>query len=251
MTESLLFTSQAVAKSFAENSWQRLVFNEFASTLTSKSRPFPCVFGVAGFTASHLRFGFSEAMRAEDVAQALTAYLPECRRYGRNTSLVLFSRPGPAASLASYEKRFWALLRELSQKDEYNWSPHIPETLDHPLWEFCFNGEPIFVVCNTPAHVNRHSRRSSGFMLTFQPRWVFDDILGDPQIAANSTGKVRKRLAPYDIVPPSPALGAYGDPDNREWRQYFLGDDNRPATCPFHALRPDEAEKEVNKENAA
>ncbi|WP_375612870.1 MULTISPECIES: YqcI/YcgG family protein [unclassified Bartonella] len=23
------------------------------------------------------------------------------------------------------------------------------------LWEFCFHGEPMFIVCNIPSHINR------------------------------------------------------------------------------------------------
>jgi uncharacterized protein len=249
MSTQVLFTGTDVSEAFAHNSWQSIVFKETEATLTSKSRPFPCVFGVAGFNAGHLRFAFSDDMNASDIRDALQAYLPECRRFGQNTSLVVFSRPRPVARVASYERRFWNLLRDLVAIDDYSWPPHIPETLDHPKWEFCFNGEPIFVVCNTPAHVNRQSRRASCFMLTFQPRWVFDDILATAEIAAKSTAKVRKRLEPFDLIPPSPSLGSYGDPENREYAQYFLGDTNAPSACPFHRLQP--VTKTDKRENAA
>jgi uncharacterized protein len=232
----LFFSGEEVTEAFPRNSWQHIMFKETEATLTSRARPFPCVFGVAGFNSGQLRFTFSENMQTHEVAAALEEYLLECRRFGRNTSLLVYSRPGPVQSIATYEEQFWSLLEDLAATDKHSWPPHIPEQLDHPMWEFCFNGEPIFVVCNTPAHVNRQSRRASCFMLTFQPRWVFDDILGTPEIAAKSTGKVRRRLEPYDLVPPSPALGTYGDTDNREYSQYYLGDTNAQSRCPIHSL---------------
>jgi len=73
-------------------------------------------------------------------------------------------------------------------------------------------------------------------MITFQPRWVFDHILGNPKIAKKSFGKVRERLRKYDILPPSPHLGAYGKQEVREFRQFFLLDEERPTSCPFHSL---------------
>ena len=68
--------------------------------------------------------------------------------------------------------------------DKNAWPAEIPEQVDHPMWEFSFAGEPIFVVCSTPAHVMRQSRRASTFMLTFQPRWVFEKILGTEKAAS-------------------------------------------------------------------
>jgi FPC/CPF motif-containing protein YcgG len=38
-------------------------------------------------------------------------------------------------------------------------------------------------------------------------------------------------------MPVHPDIGFYGDPINREWKQYALPDDNEPEAgiCPFHA----------------
>jgi uncharacterized protein len=248
MSTQTIFSRSEVVGNYQPRSWQHIVFKETEATLTSKSRLFPCLFGVAGFAPDQLRFGFSDTMSAPDVAAALRAYLPECRRFGKNTSLVMFSRPGPVASLKSYERRFWSLLRELAHIDDHDWPQHIPEQLNDAKWEFCFAGEPIFVVCNTPAHINRQSRRASCFMVTFQPRWVFDEIMATPELAARTTGKVRKRLEPFDLIAPSPVLGTYGEDNNREYQQYFLNDTNEAQTCPFHKLKPTNPTK---KENAA
>jgi len=227
---------RGVTERFDKNAWQRILLNEFEATLLSEARPFPCVFGVAGLKANSLRFCFPDPLTAHNLADTLAAYLRVAREFGPNTSLVVISKPGPVRGLEAYRRRFWSLLGDLSMIDDAPWPDEIPERMDTPGWEFSFAGEPIFVVCNTPAHVQRQSRRSTSFMITFQPRWVFDNILGGGAAADQAFGKVRDRLANYDLLPASPALGKYGDPDNREFAQYFLGDDNERARCPFHSL---------------
>lgn len=227
-----------VEQRHAPGSWQAILFQELASTLNSDTRAFPCVFGVAGYRADQLRYLFLDDDDVEGLARNLRAYMAESRSCGPNTSLLVFFRPRPLLPLEAYRAKFWAMLGRLASLDDSEWPADIPAELDNPHWEFCFAGEPVFVVCNTPAHVQRQSRRSSSFMMTFQPRWVFDNILGSPRAREASVSKVRQRLATYDMIPPSEELGAYGDPSNREYKQYFLGDDNRPTTgCPFHAMR--------------
>jgi FPC/CPF motif-containing protein YcgG len=241
------FKKSEINDIFQPYTWESTVFKEFETTLTSKTRPFPCIFGVAGFQQDQLRYSFSEKLTAPDIASSLENFVKNSREYGQNTSLVVFSRPRPMENIKSYEERFWSLISDLASIDKYEWPEKIPRTLDSPLWEFCFAGEPIFVVCNTPAHVLRQSRRASCFMITFQPRWVFDGILGTPELAKKSFEKVRSRLKPFDLISPSPHLGSYGNPDNREFSQYFLREDNEPVSCPFHQL----PEKSSNKKDVA
>jgi len=73
-------------------------------------------------------------------------------------------------------------------------------------------------------------------MVTFQPRWVFEDLLGTKTIAQKSIKAVRVRLESYDMISAALCLGLYGDPNNREWRQYFLADTNADTICPFNSL---------------
>lgn len=233
---SEIFDRSQIATQFARDSWQQVLFREFEATLTSESRPFPCVFGVAGFRTNQLRFAFPDPVSAQSIAGPLRQFLPNARGFGRNTSLVVLSRPGPVRALDAYRRQFWNLMRDLAVIDRSPWPAEIPEALDTPAWEFCFAGEPIFVVCNTPAHVLRQSRRSTSFMMTFQPRWVFDHILGSSDAADKAVSKVRERLSSYDLLSVSPSLGRYGDPENREFAQYFLGDTNERPKCPFHLL---------------
>lgn len=204
----------------------------------NKVKPFPCIFGVAGFGFDQLRYCFSEDMAAADIAPALEHYVDSSRNYGANTSLVVFSKPGPVKDMLSYERQFWSLLAELTLLDKSPWPSEIPAKIDAPLWEFCFASESIFVVCNTPAHVTKQSRHMSSLTLTFQPRWVFEKIMADPRMAQKSSQSVRSRLSSYDLSPISPYLGFYGDPQNREYAQYFLRDDNSKTQCPFHHWKP-------------
>jgi hypothetical protein len=98
----------------------------------------------------------------------------------------------------------------------------------------------------------RQSRRSSTFMLTFQPRWVFEKILGTEKAASAAFAEVRKRLIPYDSTSPSPLLGRYGNSDGREYQQYFLPDDNHAQTgCPFAKLAQNKTSPIEDREQAA
>ncbi|XOD69739.1 MAG: YqcI/YcgG family protein [Flavobacteriales bacterium AspAUS03] len=53
--------------------------------------------------------------------------------------------------MKEYYKIFWNILNDLSKIDPYKWPKNIPREIDHTNWNFCFQGESIFVVCNTPS----------------------------------------------------------------------------------------------------
>jgi len=248
----LYLKKSEVGSSFAVSTWQRVLFAEFEAQMSSEARPFPCVFGVAGYRQDQLRYLFLDPFDVDTLGAQLALFVSECRSLGPNTSLLVFSRPRPVQTIDAYYRKMWLTLDQLAGIDKSPWPAEIPEQIDHPMWEFSFAGEPIFVVCSTPAHVLRQSRRSSAFMLTFQPRWVFEKILGTDKVAEAAFAEVRKRLLPYDGTSPSPLLGRYGNHDGREYQQYFLFDDNDVAThCPFARLAQNKAEKIENAEQAA
>ncbi len=234
---SRLLSKKEVRAQYSKPGWPRMVFAEFEATLESRSRPFPCVFGVSGFKADQLRFAFLDQLTASNVATILQEYLASARSFGRMTSLVVFGRPGPVQSIEAYRQQFWTLLDDLEALDETPRPEYVSEQLDSASWEFCFAGEPIFVVCNSPAHVLRQSRRSTSFMVTFQPRWVFEGITdSDDPAMLRALKRVRQHLSNFDAISPAPYLGSYGEPENREYQQYFIDDNNAPPACPFHAL---------------
>jgi hypothetical protein len=220
--------------------WGPACITDLLDTLTSIETPFPCTFAVSGAKKSSLRFGFVENLydrrRWAVLPGILREYLDVCRGIAPETSLVVFFKGGETVDeLADYYARFWGILQFLHEQDTESWPSGVSTSPDEASWEFSFGGQSIFVVCNTPAHLRRKSRANSTFMITFQPRWVFDGLGGDTPRGTAARRVIRKRLRAFDDVLPSPELGDYGDPDNREWRQYFLGEDNETtaATCPF------------------
>ena len=58
---------------------------------------------------------------------------------------------------------------------------------------------------------------------------MFDELGEDTPQGASARKIIRARLREYDAVPPAPVLNGYGKPNSREWVQYFLDDDHRPA----------------------
>ena len=69
--------------------------------------------------------------------------------------------------------------------------------------------------------------------------------------AKRSLKKVRELLADFDAIAPAPFLGSYGEPENREFRQYFIDDSNAPPECPFHRLGATDTETTDKKGKVA
>ncbi|WP_017558605.1 YqcI/YcgG family protein [Nocardiopsis baichengensis] len=225
--------------------WGAARLRELRTTLLSAEEPFPCTFAVSGMKRGMLRYGFvgpvGEPGAVDALASVLTAYLESYRSIGRETSLVVFFRPDRRVRpLAEQRADFWGVLEGLRARDPEPWPRDVPGDPDDPLWEFCFRGAPLFVVCNTPAHGRRRSRHSPGFFITFQPRWVFEGLEEGTPRGDSARRVIRDRLRRFDGMEPSTVLGSYGAPDNREWRQYFLPDTDAapegwPERCPMRA----------------
>jgi FPC/CPF motif-containing protein YcgG len=234
---------QAEILLFSDDDWRKKAFLSFHADMTQENPRFPCVFGTKGLKQNQLRFGFFDDAEEESVvklAQSLKVYLPIAKTLGNYTSFVTFFRMDESRSLTEYEDLFWSILNRLHHMDSRNWPEGVSKDPDDPTWEFSFMGEPIFVVCNTPAHQLRNSRYASTFMITFQPRWVFDAIgLQTPQ-GAKAKKLVRTLLKEYDEVAEFPHLGVYGEAGTKEWLQYFIPDTNTVDSdrqCPFHTMR--------------
>ena len=229
------------------NHWGFNAYHDFKAVVTDEVTAFPCTLGVAGFAANQLRFYFIEADpetedAAFELAAALQSFIPNAKSFGKNTSLVVFFNETKDLGVEAYEKNFWSILNRLHRLDARPWPKDIPAEPEDRLWEFSFAGEPVFVVCNTPSHRSRKSRYSKNFMITFQPRWVFEGVIGEG--APNSDRikrEIRRRLTLFDTVEPSPELCGYGEESNREWKQYFLQETNVPKSgaCPFHSRLSD------------
>jgi FPC/CPF motif-containing protein YcgG len=253
MTTPPLLTTRDVGDAIEQGTlpgWAVPAFTRFRQSMTSSERPFPCTFGVEGFRHNGFRFVFAgavdEASSLRLVRDSLRRYLAIARTIHRYTSLVVFFAPPAAApALDDYRADFWMTLQYLRHHDPQPWPATIPTDPEHPRWEFCFDGQPVFVVCNTPSHVQRRSRHADVMTITFQPRWVFDELHAHPRKAERARTIIRARLERYDSVPVYQAMGIYGDPANREWKQYFLPDAETAdsalesgARCPLHITPP-------------
>jgi len=226
--------------SASQDDWSRVAVERFSRRLLSKTSLFPCIFGTDALRRGSLRFTFVPAggERVGYLADALGEFVEAAPGLGRRTSLVAFFQPAEhLEALDDYDRYSWSLLQAVHDRDPVPWPADIPVDTEHPEWEFCFAGMPMFVVVNTPAHKRRMSRYFDYLCITFQPRFVFDDITEGSAQGRNARKVIRERLNVYDSLPPTPLLGSYGTPGNREWLQYFIGEDNdTPPTekrCPF------------------
>ena len=118
----------------------------------------------------------------------------------------------------------------LRRSDTSPWPPDVPGDPGQTGWCFHYEGLDLFLNFNSPNHRLRRSRSlGSHFTVVVQCRSAFDH---HPGVTATSRELIRQRVASYDDVPPHPALSTFGEPDNREAWQYFLGEDNDERWVP-------------------
>lgn len=223
--------------------WKQDAFETFAAKIADQDQPFPCIPAIIGQQLNHFRYGFvsnlSNDTAVNQLADLLEAYSKCYREIGSYTSLIIFYEPyremAEKVKINDYEELFWAQLNRLAELDPLAWPKHIPQDPNHLLWEFCFHGEPYFMYCATPAHIQRNSRYCPYFMLAITPRSALERFFSSEKNAVKIKASIRKRLENYDSIPIHPALNTYGNEDNYEWMQYFIRDDDTSLPkCPFH-----------------
>lgn len=244
--DSTLLTKAQVDSKFETGSWQTLAYQDFKSIILAKEnqmKTFPCIYATMGYRADEHRYIFlnsddpSEPQNIRLIAPALKEYLHNSTNFGPNTSLVIVCAPSEQEkTVEQYNNTFWSMLRGLRIIDAETWPKDIPGTIDNEKWMFCFDGQPLFPVMLTPAHMSRWSRHMSVPIIALQPKWVLDRLLGTPEKRDGATGKVRKLLKEYDQIDISPDLTSYGQPGTSEARQLCLLDVNETARCPFTNL---------------
>ena len=151
--------------------------------------------------------------------------------------LVVFFPPTTApAPMTDYWQGFWGAVGELLDGDPCEWPSSIPFDPETPNWSFCFGGVPIFINVNTPAHHRRRSRNlGRSLTLIFQPREGLDLVSPPDWRGDGIRTEIRARITNYDSLPASPDLASYGSPSNRDWRLYFLPDNEEGfrTECPL------------------
>lgn len=223
---------------FPEDAWETSAILSFEHRMLDPVDKFPCIFGVDAVARKTLRYGFVRRNdHAEQLAGILHSFTDVCESLGKRTSLVVFFERWDAEkdSHESYYREFWELLRETSEWDSQTWPQEHSRDTEDPTFEYCFNGVPMFVVVNTNLHADRRSRYFERVAITFQPRFVFDDIQPNTKAGDNARRIIRGRIGQYDRAPLTRVLGNFGEESNSEWRQYYLddGDDTiSTGRCP-------------------
>ncbi|MFJ7732135.1 YqcI/YcgG family protein [Lysinibacillus sp. NPDC097231] len=226
--------------------WKQSAYTDFAAMIADEANTFPCIPARTGFLSNHLRYSFVGDPREEQsiktLAQCLKEYDKHSQTFGKYTTLAIFFKtPNDMLNnldVEDYRNLFWSVLNNLTKFDDIDWPKEIPSDPAHNEWEFCFNGEPYFVSCATPAHKLRKSRNFSTLLMAFQPRWIFEEMNDSTAFGRKLKKLIRQRITEYDAIPAHPDLKWYGQEDSYEWKQYFLSDDNRsPSKCPFFRMQ--------------
>ena len=216
--------------------WGKEAFQQWQTIVSDYQ--FPCHFGVQAERAGHLRYCFAEENDLSPLPEAMTQFLALSKDHPAiRHALILFIKPGDSwKGFNDYHDYFWEILSYLHEHDPAPWPEGIPIDTDDPLWEFSFGGEPIFVSGNAPIY-EHHITRNVGpcLVLIFQPRRIFSDISYETVHGKRAIDAIRRKVEHIERMPIHPDLGAYGDKEKREWKQYMITDDNEPAIskCPL------------------
>ncbi|GAA2212126.1 YqcI/YcgG family protein [Nonomuraea monospora] len=223
-------------------SWVTEAYEAYRAVITDPE--FPCSFGTTAEAQGHIRYTWVDGGHdLGALSHTLADFIALSRAHPRRRHLLIAFFPDTGGrDFAAYERRFWDTLHWLRAHDPEPWPANIPSDPDHPEWEFCFAGDPMFVFPCIPAYRQRHSRRMGDhFLMCFQPRRVFFGTNRDDPGGERIRQRIYDRVRRWDDVPPHPQLVelAYGDTEMREWKQYVLPDTNVPLAdrCPLHLER--------------
>lgn len=197
---------------------------------------YPCFFGQGAEARREMLYCFSAKNSHDDLVANLSKFvnLIADAPYKRSSLAAFFAPDQLIADHACFVAQFWEVLQTLHEHDPHPIAGRAP---DDPLWEFSFEQREMFVVGASPTYQRRRSRNlGPGMVLVFQPRSLFIDPSTSEPIAASTRQRIHKRMLAYDGMSVHPDIGFYGQPTNREWKQYALPDDNEPlkGVCPFH-----------------
>jgi uncharacterized protein len=218
-----------------DENWKLVAYEQYRAKL--RAPDYPCFFGQAGEERGEMLYTFTADGGLEELVTNMQQFVSLTGTPGyERSSLVAFLEPDCSITdHASFVARFWHVLQFLHEYDRH---PATNRTPDHSLWEFSFERCEMFVVGASPTYCHRRSRNlGPGIVLIFQPRLLFIDPATSLPIAAPVRHRIHQRMLAYDEMPVHPDIGFYGNPINREWKQYALPDDNEPehGTCPFQA----------------
>lgn len=172
--------------------WMITTYSDFRNSLLDDSAPYPCYFAVEAEKNGLIRYIFAESAydthELLNIRDGVYEYIKSYKSIGKRTTLVIFFKPSENELRAEdYKKQFWNVVKFLNENDPEPWPSEIPKDPNHPEWEFCFGGDPIFLVCRAPFYSDRKSRfTANGLEITMQPRGTLDDITADTKLGQQS-----------------------------------------------------------------
>jgi len=235
-TNKALLTKEDFATRDDLPEWLLKEYETFHNIVTDKT--FPCYFGMAAELGGELRYAYISQQDWSNLPSALESFLKlfDDPKHGRHGLFVFVEPFETEGTLEDYRKQFWDILQHLHQVDEVEWPADSPRDPEHFLWDFHFQGEPVFAFGNAPAYKQRKTRDlGNGMVVGFQPRKIFKGLTGTEKGGIMSREKVRERVEEWDHLPKHPDISHFGDPTHNEWKQFFIGDDSEPIVgkCPF------------------
>jgi len=240
-TKGKLLTKEEMTNEMIVPKWVVQEYKNFREVVTNKT--FPCYFGMSAEKKGELRYSYishDNWNHLPDTLKEFNALFDPEKPLVRH-GLFLFVEPEiEEKTIPYYREYFWDILQFLHMKDDQPWPKDYPTDPDHHLWAFSFAEEPYFVFGNAPAYKQRKTRDlGNSLILGFQPRRIFEGLEGTSKGGIMSREKVRERVEKWDQLPTHPNISHYGDPDHREWKQYFIGDDVKPmeGKCPFSMMK--------------
>ncbi len=243
-----LFDQSAMSDPTRVPDWLLKEYELFHAIVTNDR--FPCTFGLAAERERNLRYSFVEGNDLTPLPNTLRSFLCLSRSHPtiKHNLTVFFEPEAQARSFEYYRKQFWSVLNFLHGYDGVAWPIEIPTDTAHPGWEFCFDGDAIFLFAASPAYMRRRSRNyGNSFIMLFQPKRIFRGIESELSAGVNARRVIRARLEKWDGQPSDhPDTIEYGEALTYRWRQYFLTDDNSAAkgACPFRFK--EKADSQIN-----
>ncbi|MBP2005875.1 FPC/CPF motif-containing protein YcgG [Halobacillus andaensis] len=234
---SFLFTKEDMTNTEKVPHWVTREYETFRDIVTDKT--FPCYFGMSAEKRGELSYSYITHHNWDHLPDTIESFIrlfDEQKRMIRHGFFLFVEPEKHVKSIPYYRDYFWEILQYLHNHDHKPWPKDYPTDPDHHLWAFSFAGEPFFAFGNAPAYKQRKTRDlGNSLVLGFQPRRIFEGLEGTSDGGIMSREKVRERVEKWDQLPKHPNISHYGDPDHREWKQYFIGDDVEPirGQCPF------------------
>ncbi|WP_054402328.1 YqcI/YcgG family protein [Paenibacillus solani] len=234
-----MFTQQEMSDLTKIPKWLEGEYKTFSSIVSAPK--FPCYFGTLAEKRGEVRYTYIEEDDYRKLPHTLASFLELSRANPdkRQNLTVFFEPEKEEQSLEFYKNKTWEVLQYLHSHDPAPWPEEVPYDSQNRSWEFCFDGEPVFVFSASPAYKKRHSRNyGNSLILLFQPTRLFNGFESDVPEGIKARNIIRTRLLEWDepevdIPADSSKLGEKKD---YYWKQYIISDDNEPIQggCPFH-----------------